>query len=54
MPTLRTPPCDAQTLAVGLLRLGFKTVTLADLTLEEMTVVMNEYEKLLGTEGVYG
>uniref|UniRef100_A0A914V892 Caspase family p20 domain-containing protein n=1 Tax=Plectus sambesii TaxID=2011161 RepID=A0A914V892_9BILA len=52
LPRLLTPPCDAETLAQVLLELGFKTVTLADLTLVEMTRIIKEYRRLLGA-GVY-
>ena len=51
---LRTPLCDAHTAAAGLLALHFKTVTLADLTRAEMLRVLDEYDALLGTQGVYG
>jgi uncharacterized caspase-like protein len=54
LPCLRTPPCDAQSAAAGLLALDYKTVTLADLTLAEMQRVIDEYDQLLGTNGVYG
>lgn len=53
MENLITPHCDAETLATSLQKLDFKTVTLGDLTLTEMTFIVNEYRKLLG-EGVYG
>jgi hypothetical protein len=53
LPRLLTPPCDAETLAELLLEIGFKTVTLADLTLNEMKSVIQEYRRLLGA-GVYG
>lgn len=53
LPKLSTPACDGQALAEALLTCGFKTVTLADLTLDEMRVIVNEYCRLLGS-GVYG
>uniref|UniRef100_A0A915K7Y0 Caspase family p20 domain-containing protein n=1 Tax=Romanomermis culicivorax TaxID=13658 RepID=A0A915K7Y0_ROMCU len=53
LPKLSTPACDGQSLAASLLNCDFKTVTLADLTLEEMRSVVSEYCRLLGT-GVYG
>ncbi|CAJ0963612.1 unnamed protein product, partial [Mesorhabditis belari] len=52
LPELVTPLCDAETLAQGLQDLKFKTVTLADLTLDEMQKIVKEYKKLLGS-GVY-
>ncbi|KAL3101141.1 hypothetical protein niasHS_001601 [Heterodera schachtii] len=52
MSNLITPHCDAETLAEVLQQLGFKTVTLGDLNLEEMRAMVCEYRKLLG-EGVY-
>lgn len=52
MSNLITPHCDAATLAQALIELKFKTVTLGDLTLEEMKLIVKEYKKLLG-EGVY-
>lgn len=53
LPTLLTPACDADVLAEGLMNQGFKTVALADLSLEEMRSILVEYCDLLGT-GVYG
>lgn len=53
MSNLITPHCDAETLAENLQQMKFKTVTVGDLTLEEMKFVIREYRKLLG-EGVYG
>ncbi|CAI5442352.1 unnamed protein product [Caenorhabditis angaria] len=52
LPELVTPHCDAQTLADSLQKMNFKTVTLADLTLDEMRFFIREYRKLLGN-GVY-
>ncbi|TMS32175.1 hypothetical protein L596_000053 [Steinernema carpocapsae] len=53
LPSLITPHCDAETLAQSIQEeLKFKTVTLADLTLEEMRFIIREYKKLLG-RGVY-
>lgn len=52
MSNLITPHCDAETLAENLQQMKFKTVTVGDLTLEEMKFVIREYRKLLG-EGVY-
>uniref|UniRef100_A0A1I7YZ31 CASPASE_P20 domain-containing protein n=1 Tax=Steinernema glaseri TaxID=37863 RepID=A0A1I7YZ31_9BILA len=53
LPSLITPHCDAETLAQAIQEeLKFKTVTLADLTLEEMRFIIREYKKLLG-RGVY-
>lgn len=52
LPPLITPHCDAETLANIVQELGFKTITLADLCLEEMKTVIREYRKLLGN-GVY-
>ncbi|CAD6198613.1 unnamed protein product [Caenorhabditis auriculariae] len=52
LPELVTPHCDAETLAMALQEMKYKTVTLADLTLEEMKFVLKEYRKLLGN-GVY-
>jgi mucosa-associated lymphoid tissue lymphoma translocation protein 1 len=52
MSNLLTPHCDAATLAQALIELKFKTVTLGDLTLEELKFIVKEYKKLLG-EGVY-
>lgn len=53
MSNLITPHCDAETLAENLQQMKFKTVTVGDLTLEEMKFIIREYRKLLG-EGVYG
>ncbi|CAD5211582.1 unnamed protein product [Bursaphelenchus okinawaensis] len=50
MSNLLTPHCDAQTLAENLQQMGFKTVTLGDLTLEEMKFFITEYRKLLGND----
>ncbi|CAJ0571830.1 unnamed protein product, partial [Mesorhabditis spiculigera] len=52
LPELVTPLCDAEALAQSLQDIKFKTVTLADLTLEEMQKIVREYKKLLGN-GVY-
>ncbi|CAI2344201.1 unnamed protein product [Caenorhabditis sp. 36 PRJEB53466] len=52
LPELKTPHCDAQTLADALQRMNYKTVTLADLTLDEMLYFIREYRKLIGN-GVY-
>ena len=52
MANLITPHCDAETLAQALIDLKFKTVTLGDLTLDELKFIVCEYRKLLG-EGVY-
>jgi mucosa-associated lymphoid tissue lymphoma translocation protein 1 len=52
MSNLITPHCDAATIAQALIDLKFKTVTLGDLTLEELKFIVKEYKKLLG-EGVY-
>lgn len=52
LPELMTPHSDAETLATCLEEMKFKTVALADLTLEEMKFVIKEYRKLLG-DGVY-
>jgi mucosa-associated lymphoid tissue lymphoma translocation protein 1 len=52
MSNLITPHCDAATLAQALIDLKFKTVTLGDLTLEELKFIVKEYKKLLGV-GVY-
>ena len=53
LPELVTPLCDAETLAMALQDMEYKTVVLADLTLEEMKFVVREYRRLLGN-GVYG
>ncbi|KAF8362888.1 malt-1, partial [Pristionchus pacificus] len=50
LPPLRTPHCDAETLAGALQELHFKTVTLADLTLAEMKYMIGEYRRLLGND----
>ncbi|GMR39019.1 hypothetical protein PMAYCL1PPCAC_09214 [Pristionchus mayeri] len=50
LPALRTPHCDAETLAAALQTLHFKTVTLADLTLPEMHYMLGEYKRLLGND----
>ncbi|CDW58521.1 Mucosa associated lymphoid tissue lymphoma transl ocation protein 1, isoform b [Trichuris trichiura] len=50
---LLTPTYDANVLAENLIQLGFKTVTLSDLTLEEMRGMLTEYCSLL-SNGVYG
>lgn len=52
LPELMTPHCDAQTLADALQKMNYKTVTLADLTLDEMRYFIREYKKLIG-DGVY-
>ncbi|KRY74438.1 Mucosa-associated lymphoid tissue lymphoma translocation protein 1 [Trichinella pseudospiralis] len=52
IPTLLTPFQDGSTLAECLIQLGFKTVTLSDLTLSEMHFMIKEYCQLLGS-GVY-
>ncbi|PAV59359.1 hypothetical protein WR25_21402 [Diploscapter pachys] len=52
LPELVTPLCDAETLAMALQDMEYKTVVLADLTLEEMKFVVREYRRLLGN-GVY-
>ncbi|KRZ92331.1 Mucosa-associated lymphoid tissue lymphoma translocation protein 1 [Trichinella sp. T8] len=52
IPALLTPFQDGSTLAECLIQLGFKTVTLADLTLAEMHFMIREYCQLLGS-GVY-
>uniref|UniRef100_A0A8R1IT95 CASPASE_P20 domain-containing protein n=1 Tax=Caenorhabditis japonica TaxID=281687 RepID=A0A8R1IT95_CAEJA len=52
LPELITPHCDAQTLADALQKMNYKTVTLADLTLDEMRYFIREYRKLIGN-GVY-
>nr|pir hypothetical protein F22D3.6 - Caenorhabditis elegans [Caenorhabditis elegans] len=52
LPELRTPHCDAQTLADALQKMNYKTVTLADLTLDEMRYFIRVYQKLIGN-GVY-
>ncbi|CAB3405303.1 unnamed protein product [Caenorhabditis bovis] len=52
LPELVTPHCDAQMLAEALQKMDYKTVALADLSLDEMRYFIREYRKLLG-DGVY-
>lgn len=52
LPELITPHRDAQTLADALQKMNYKTVTLADLSLDEMRYFIREYKKLIG-DGVY-
>lgn len=53
MSNLITPFCDAEALADALQQMKYKTVLLGDLNLNEMKLIIQEYQKLLG-DGVYG